>query len=81
MTLTPNLMSEISNFLETVSDGILSPVVLSPVVLSPVVLSPVGESKLLSKIFDLKFLRSLGLNFLKDGLIYEESWIRTNVSF
>ena len=71
MTLTPNLMSEISNFLETVSDGILSPVVLSPV----------GESKLLSKIFDLKFLRSLGLNFLKDGLIYEESWIRTNVSF
>ena len=76
MTLTPNLMSEISNFLETVSDGILSPVVLSPVVLSPV-----GESKLLSKIFDLKFLRSLGLNFLNDGLIYEESWIRTNVSF
>ena len=64
-------MSEISNFLEIVSDGILSPVVLSPV----------GESKLLSKIFDLKFLRSLGLNFLKDGLIYEESWIRTNVSF
>ena len=59
-------MSEISNFLETVSDGILS---------------PVGESKLLSKIFDLKFLGSLGLNFLKDGLIYEESWIRTNVSF
>ena len=62
-------MSELPNFLETVRDGILS---------------PVGESKLLSKIFDLKFLRSLGLiglNFLRDGLIYEESWIRTNVSF